>query len=157
MLFGELIKKNEDRALIYKRLIPAAAALFVALSSALLYSGSDLRMMYTLYHGSYYYQTILSVLWIIPLVMLMLGACYFVLGGLEKTLAGRFITHCSSNLTCIYVIQWLLIGYGFGVTMLLGIDKTQEPLPLILGAFALMAVSIAIMTLYKKIRRRRAK
>ena len=151
MLFGEVLKKAEDRAPIYRRLMIASTILFAALSVALKYSGYDLRLIYTLYHGSYYNQTILSVLWIIPLVMLALSANFFILGGLEETLAGRFIRHCSSNLTCIYVTQWILIGYGFGVTMLLGIEKTQEPFPLVLGGLALMAVSILIMTIYKKI------
>lgn len=151
MLLGEQFRNREDRAQIYKRLMIASAVLFVALSAALVYNGYDLRMIYTLYQSSYYNQTVISVLWIIPLVVLALGTNYFLLSGIKDSLMGRFIRHCSINLTCIYVIQWLLIGYSLAVLTIMGVENTQQPIPLIVGSFVLWIVSVAIMTLYKAI------
>lgn len=158
MIFGRYLKQSGDRVSLYKKVLAVSFVFFVSYSSALLFSGYDLRLIYSLYRSSYYNQNILSVMWIIPLVLMSICISYFVLGRICLTVTGRFMTYCSINLTTIYMIQWLLIGYGLGFYMLLGFGPTDSPLYLISGALVLMILSVAIMTLIRKVRSiRRAK
>jgi hypothetical protein len=135
----------------------AAAAFFVSYTSALLFVGYDIRMFFALYELSYYHQTILSTLWILPVVIFELGGCYFLLRKIEEIRAGAFIRHCSINLNTIYIIQWLLIAYTLAFSILFGAEKTQSPLKLTALGFLMLAVAIGIMTLIKKIKRTKIK
>ena len=151
MLFGEWLKKTEDRDKLYRRMMLSAASFFAAYTAALLYIGYDIRMFYALYDLTYYHQTILSTLWIMPLVILELGACYFLLRKIEETKGGAFIRYCSINLNTIYIIQWILIAYTLAFSMLFGVEKTQSPLKLTALGFLMLAAAIGIMTLIRKI------
>lgn len=157
MLFGEFLKKTEDRVKLYRRVMIAAAAFFVSYTSALLFVGYDIRMFFALYELSYYHQTIISMLWILPVVILELGGCYFLLRKIEEMRAGAFIRHCSINLNTIYIIQWLLIAYTLAFSILFGAEKTQSPLKLTALGFLMLTVAIGIMTLIKKIKRTKIK
>ena len=149
MLFGEYLKKTEDKDKLYRRMMTAAAALFAAYTVALLYVHYDIRMFYALYDLTYYHQTILSTLWIMPLIMIELGACHFFLRKLEETKGGSFIRHCSINLNMIYIIQWILIAYTLAFSMLFGVEKTQSSLVLTALGFLMFSAAIGIMTLIK--------
>ncbi len=155
MLFGEYLKKTEDKDKLYRVMMIGATVFFAAYTAALFYVCYDIRMFYALYDLTYYHQTILSTLWIMPLIILELGACYFLLRRLEETRVGRLIRHCSINLNTIYIIQWILIAYTLAFSMLFGVEKTQSPLKLTSLGFLMLAIAIIIMTLIKKIPRRK--
>lgn len=157
MLFGEYLMKTEDKDRLYRRMMLGAAVLFIAYTAALLYIKYDIRMFYALYDLIYYHQTILSTLWIMPLIILELGACYFLMRKIEETRGGTFIRHCSINLNTIYIIQWILIAYTLAFSMLFGVEKTQSPLKLTALGFLMLAAAIGIMTLIKKIKRNKIK
>ena len=157
ILFGECLKKTSDRSSPYKKLMVAAAVFFTAYSVALIFVGYDIRLFYSLYEGSYYFQTLLHTLWIAPLIVLTLGGCYFLLGGIGKTVFGKIIRYCSINLTTIYIIQWLLIGYGLGVAILLGFESTTSPLVISLIAICLMTSAVLISLICRKIKDRKKK
>ena len=61
-----------------------------------------------------------SFLFTLSVVLIALALSYLVFHGREHTTIGRFIIYCSVNLTTIYVIQWLLIIYGFLFMMIIG-------------------------------------
>ena len=153
MIFAERLKKTSDRRKLYKDLMIASAVAFVGYTVALIYIGYDIRLIYALYELSYYDQTILSTLWITPLMIIAMGSCYFLFGGLEKNTIGKFIRHCSVNLNTIYIIQWILIAYVFAFSVLFGAELTASPLILTLIGLSILTASILIMTLYRKIRR----
>ena len=104
MIFGRYLKQSGDRVSLYKKVLAVSFVFFVSYSSALLFSGYDLRLIYSLYRSSYYNQNILSVMWIIPLVLMSICISYFVLGRICLTVTGRFMTYCSINLTTIYIM-----------------------------------------------------
>lgn len=150
MIFGRYLKQAEDGEKMYRKLTAFSAVFFVSYSAALIFAGYDLRLIYSLYNSCYYNQTLLSFLWIVPLVVLSICIAHYLLNGIRQSVIGRFIVFCSMNLTMIYIIQWLLIGYGLGFYILLGFGPADSPAGLITGAFVLMAVSVAIMTVIRK-------
>ena len=152
MFLGECLKKIEDKDKLYRRIMIGDATFFIAYTTALIYSGYDIRMFYSLYDLTYYHQTILSTLWIMPLIIIELGACSFLLKKIEETKAGAFIRYCSINLNTIYIIQWLLIAYSLAFSMLFGVGKTQSPVMLTAIGFLILAVAIGIVTLIKEIK-----
>ncbi len=157
MLFGEYLKKIEDKDRLYCRMMIGAIVFLTAYTVALRYVGYDIRMFYALYDLTYYHQTILSTLWIMPLIILELGACYFLKRRLEETRGGSFIRYCSINLTPIYIIQWILIAYTFAFSMLFGVEKTRSPLKLTVLGFMILAATIGILTLIKRMQRDKRK
>ena len=156
-LFGECLKKTSDRTSFYKKSTVAAAVFFTAYSVALIYGGYDIRLFYALCENNYYFQALLHILWIVPLIVLTIGGCYFLLGGIKDTFLGRFISYCSINLNTIYIIQWLLIGYGLGVAILLGFESTTSPLVISLIAISLMTSAVLISLICRKIKDRKKK
>ncbi|MBR6404390.1 MAG: acyltransferase family protein [Eubacterium sp.] len=152
ILFGERLKQTEDRSQLFRKLMAVASIIFVVYSVTLVYIGYDIRDFYGLHDEAYYYQTFLSTLWIMPLVILALGSCYFLFRNIEQTKLVRFIKYCSSNLKTIYIIQWIIIGYSYGFSILLGIEKTDSLFWLTLVGLAIMGASIGIMSLLNKIK-----
>ena len=153
MILGEQLKKTDDKEWLYKKLMVCAALFFLAYTVTLLYIGYDIRTFYSLADSSYYFQNILFTLWMTPLIILMIGMCFFILRNMEQTLFGRFIRYCSVNLKTIYITQWILIGYSYAFSILLRIDKTDSLGWLIFVGFVILGVAIAISFLYNKIRK----
>ena len=138
MVFGERLIKCHDNTKWYRRLMICSAVFFCAFTSGLLYGGYDIRNIYALYNDSYYHHNILSVLWITPIIIFALGACYFLLEKSENTKLG------SVNLNTIYIIQWIIIAYSVAVGILFGVDKTCSPFIIISGGVVVTVVSAVI-------------
>ncbi len=158
MLFGERIKCTSSRNDLYKKILISSAIFFAAYSATLIFFEYDLRIFYALYEGSYYNQTLLHTLWILPLILIAVSCCFLILRVFAIKLPGKFMTYCSTNLTRIYITQWLLIGYGLGFYILLGFGPSASPIKLTLGALILMAVATGIVTVINAIsgRKKRA-
>lgn len=157
ILIGTRLKETKDRGDLYKKILLPAALFFVAYSLTLLFLGYDIRLIYALYKDSYYNQTLLHTLWILPIILIGVSMSFFVYRRLEDSAFGRFMTYCSTNLTAIYITQWLLIGYGLGFFILLGFEATSSPVALTLGALVLMATATVITYARNAIRRRKKK
>ena len=155
IIFGTRIQETEDRGELYKKIFIPSAVFFADYSMTLIFFGYDLRTFYALCNGSYYDQTLLHTLWILPLILIAVSICFLVLRVFEMKLPGRFMTYCSTNLTCIYITQWLLIGYGLGFYILLGFGPSASPVKLTLGAIILMAAAVGIVTVINAIRGRK--
>lgn len=157
MVFGEHLMKCKDKDKAYKRILLYSSVFFAALTSALLYAGYDVRMIYALYEDSYYHQNLLSTLWITPVILFALTAGYFLFRKAEKNLIGKFITYCSINLNTIYIIQWLIIAYSVAIGILIGIEKTCSPLILISGGIIVTIISIIISVPFAKMKNRKSR
>lgn len=155
MIFGELLSKCADKNKMYKKLIIRSMVFFAAFSAGLIYIGYDIRNIYALCDDSYYHHNIIAVLWITPIILSILGACYYLFGKMEKTKIGSFIQYCSVYLNTIYIIQWLIIAYSVAVGILLGIDKTCSALVIISGGIIVTAVSIILSVPFAKIKRKK--
>ncbi len=155
MVFGEYLMKCKDKAKAYKRILLYSAVFFAALTSALIYTGYDIRLIYALYRDSYYHQSLISTLRITPVILISLTVGYFLFRKAEKNLIGKFITYCSTNLNTIYIIQWLIIAYSVAAGILIGIEKTYSPLIIISGGITVTILSIIISVPFAKLKSRK--
>lgn len=153
MVFGEFLIRctNKDKA--YVNIVICSSAFFASLTSGLICTGYDLRMIYALCGDSYYHQNVISVLWITPIILVFLGACCLLLRRTSESLIGRFVSYCSANLNNIYIIQWLIIAYSVAISILLGIKKTRTPWIILTGAIAVMSASVLLSVPVAKIRK----
>ncbi|MBQ9384437.1 MAG: hypothetical protein IJT87_09375 [Ruminiclostridium sp.] len=152
MVFGEFLMKCNDKSKLYGKLMISSAGFFAAFTAGLLYVGYDIRNIYALYEDTYYHQNIVSVLWIAPIIVFVLGACHFLFGKTAERPIGRFIGYCSDNMKIIYIIQWLIIAYTVTAFMLLDIEDIYSPLIIIAGGIVVMAVSVLISVPIVKIK-----
>ena len=157
MVFGEYLMKCKDKAKAYKRILLYSAAFFAALTSALIYTGYDIRLIYALYRDSYYHQSLISTLWTTPVILISLTVGYFLFRKTEKSLIGKFIKYCSINLNTIYIIQWLIIAYSVAAGILIGIEKTYSPLIIFSGGLIVTIISIIISVPFAKMKNRKAR
>lgn len=156
MVFGEYLLKCKDKDKAYRKILICSVVFFAALTSALLYTGYDVRLIYALSGNSYYHQSLLSTLWITPIILIELAACYLVFGKVEKSLLGTFIRYCSVNLNTVYIIQWLIIAYSVAIGILVGFEKTRSPMIIISGGITVTIISIMISVPFAKIKKRKS-
>ena len=147
MLFGEVLERCTDKNKLYKSFMELSIVFLTAYTAGLLFFGYDIRSIYALCNDSYYHHNIISTLWILPIIMLALGSSHFLLRNLEIDGLGSFIRYCSVNLNTIYIIQWMLIAYSVAISIVLGFEKTYNPVIIILGGIIVMIISIGISTL----------
>ena len=148
MLFGEVLRTASNKANVYKKMMPVCLAFLVAYSSIIIFSGYDIRRFFALCEDSYYHQSLLSTLWIIPIVIVAICVSCFLVSHFENTLIGSFIRYCSINLNRIYIIQWLLIAYSVAAITVTGAGKISSPLLVILAGVLFLAVSVGINAIY---------
>ena len=156
MVFGEYLLKSKDKDKAYRKILICSVVFFAALTSALLYTGYDVRLIYALSENSYYHQSLLSTLWIIPVVMAELAACCLIFRKAEKSRVGTFIRYCSINLNTVYIIQWLIIAYSVAIGILVGFEKTRSPMIIITGGITVTIISIMISVPFAKIKKRKS-
>lgn len=153
MVFGEFLIGCTDKDKAYKKLLVFSSVFFAALTAGLWRAGYDIRLIYALCSDSYYHQSSLSVLWITPIILSVLGTCYLLLRGIEKRLIGRFMSFCSINLNTIYIIQWIIIAYLVAIGILLGVKKTHSPWIIVTGGIMVMLISVMVSVPVAKIRK----
>ena len=156
MVFGEYLIKCKDKAKAYRKIMIYSVVFFAVLNSGLLYTGYDIRMIYSICVDSYYHQSIISTLWITPIIMAALAAGYLVFGKAEKSRAGILIRYCSINLNTIYIIQWLIIAYSVAISILIGFEKTHSPLIIFSGGIIVTIISIIISVPFAKMKKRKS-
>ena len=150
MIFGEVLINCSDKNKMYRKLMICSAVFFAAFTAGLLYIGYDIRNIYALCGDSYYHHSIIATLWITPVIISALGACYFISVKADNTKVGSFIRYCSVNLNTVYIIQWLIIAYSVAISILLGFDKTCSPLVILSGGIIVTVISILISVPFAK-------
>ena len=148
MFFAEVLRTVSARSDVYKKLMPVCLAFLIAYSSIIIYSGYDIRCFFALCNNSYYHQSLLSTLWIIPIVIVAICISYFLVSPFEHTLIGSCISYCSINLNRIYIIQWLLIAYSVAAITVTGAEKISSPLLVILAGVLFLLTAVGINAIY---------
>ena len=153
IIFAEYLQKVLDKDGFYRMLILTSVVVVVALTSCLCWVGYDIRYIYGLADNSYYHQTFISVLWVMPFVLIALGVSHFLFGNKEQTRVGKFISFCSRNLNVIYIIQWIIIAWT--VAVLTAFNKTANlcGTEIVIVGLVIWVMAIGITALWKRIRK----
>ena len=132
IVVGEEVKKFVgDADLEFSRAFWGCACLLTGFLSASDINGIDHRIYYALYDNFLYKQTFFNFLYNSLVIIMLLAVIHFV--NRKKPIAYGFFNFCGTNLTTIYIIQWLIIGWissfngylhiepGFSGSIVLGI------------------------------------
>ena len=116
---------------LHRGFLVASISGLMGLLSACYINNVDERVFYALYENLLYRQTFFNFLYNTFCILFMVSAIHFII---KKFPAGYgFFNYCGTNLTKIYIIQWLIIGWmtsfsdylkiepGFQASILLGI------------------------------------
>ncbi|MDO4859563.1 MAG: heparan-alpha-glucosaminide N-acetyltransferase domain-containing protein [Bacillota bacterium] len=149
LLFGTILQKTQDRDLLYKRLLIASGTVCI------IYVACSCRFgaFFLSKGGEYYVASPPEAVGLLSIDFLVLSLFYFLL---QKTGASKFRIpiEMSKNITSIYVIHWLILGFTESVCCyMLGI-VFDYPFILAYGA-ALMVVSFLLARLYDRFKRAR--
>ena len=144
MVFAEQLRQREDRKGLYRKMLIASGTFFAAYTGILVYTGTDIRDFFALCNERYYNQTLLSTMWIVPVVIFAISASHFIFRRIEQTKAGDLIRYFSINLNRIYIIQWLLISYSVAAVTVTGWEKISSPPVIVLVSAAVIAAAAGI-------------
>ena len=151
IIFAEYLQRVLDKNKFYRMLIVTSVVVTIAFSSCLCWMEYDIRHFYALADNSYYRQTFMSILWIMPFVLLALGISHFIFRRIEQTKAGFFIRFCSQNLNTIYIIQWLLIAWMVAFVTAMDIEAQLQATGIFLVGFLVSVSAIGITMVWKRI------
>lgn len=157
VLFAEVLQRTENKKVFYRNVITGSLIFFAALTSSLIWSGYDVRRFYELADNSYYYQSLLHVLWIVPVILTALSLDYFILRGTEKSRFGTLVKYFSRNVNMIYVIQWLLIPYALAAGYILTDFDGLSAWQIVLFGVVIIVLSALVSFLWLHIKRRFAR
>ena len=155
MAFGEFLKKTADKREMYKKLMIISAVLFTACTVGLVYVGYDLRHSYVVCDNLFYFQTFISTIWSLPLILLAISACFFLFGPLENTKFGRLVSFSGTNLNTIFIVQWILVSAAKSTVDATEAKLDLHPSVIVLLGFIFVAAAIGITGGIKAISLRR--
>ena len=149
MLAGTLLQKYKDNLdRIYKIGFYGGSALLIGYVAACHYYELDIRFLHALYENAFYKQTFFHFLYNTLIVMIELSLFYFISKRVKKDIA--FVDFCGKNLTTIYVVQWLIIGWISSIRDVLHFELGLE-LSVAIGV-AIVGVSVLITRLLPRIK-----
>lgn len=111
ILFAKHLKHIENVDSFYRGVLYVSAILTVGLIVALSGYGFDIKTFYMLKDDAFYRQTFLSFLFTISCVCLEISLLHFIREKISYEKIDNYIKFMSSNLTNIYYVQWLIIGW----------------------------------------------
>jgi len=138
--FGSLLQRVTDRDAFYRKTGAIAAVSLAAVTMGTMATNTNLLSYFM--DTSYYKQNFFSTLWILSIVLLFTGGCFFV----SKRIGGKaeaLIRSTSAQVNTIYIIQWLLITYFISIRELAGMGHLTDPWIVPTGVI-LTAVSILL-------------
>lgn len=149
MIFGQCLRHISSKTTLYGFLLVTSAAALYYLNSIAEPAGFHFRYIYLLQYDIYYQQEIFHFLYNILIIFIELSLLYFLTKITEGSVdeAAFFI---SSNLTGIYVIQWLLIGSIYYYQYMNDLDGFSGTMSNTVG-IVLVIVSILIARLKNSI------
>ncbi len=128
MAFGYWLKRSDSQAKLFRQ------SLVIGLT--LLTVGTLLTLSNVDYHYAYYLRGGPGlIIWVSGFVLLWLWLCHFLVDRIQPNLGFKLLFFWSRNVTAIYVIQWLIIGWGL---MLVGVQQLSMPATL----FAMLLVCL---------------
>lgn len=131
-VFAERLQCTENKKRLYLCISPIGGILFLIFAKLLTYSHEWDAMM----DGEYYYhQDILMNVMYVAFVLAWLGVCFFISAILPELLS-NVLKRFSTNVTVIYVMQYILIIY----IQVLVTGETVFSAPIVLGITVLYTV-----------------
>ena len=112
------------------------------------YYDVDIRLFHALYEDAFYGQTFFHFLFNTLVIVIELSVIHLITR--KWTRDYRFVGFCGQNLTTIYVIQWMIIGWMTSFQDYLKIDPCME-MSVIIG-IVIAVVSILIARVLPKIK-----
>lgn len=107
---GEIVMNFEGNADVsYRRAFWSCFCLLVGFLSATYINGIDRRIYYALYDNFLYKQTFFNFVYNTLVIIMLLAAIHFFVSRFTKGYS--FFKFCGTNLTTIYIIQWMIIGW----------------------------------------------
>lgn len=73
------------------------------------YYDLDTRFLYSLYEDAFYRQTFFHFLYNTLIIIVEISIFHLIMGRLKKNIL--FVDFCGRNLTTIYIVQWMIIGW----------------------------------------------
>ncbi len=73
------------------------------------YNDLDIRYLHALYEDAFYQQTFFNFLYNTQIITVEIFVLHIITGRLKENIA--FFDFCGRNLTTIYVVQWMIIGW----------------------------------------------
>ena len=155
MAFGEYLKKTVDHREMYKKLLIISAVLFTACTAGLVYVGYDLRRSYAVCDNLYYFQTFISTIWTIPLILLVISLCFFLFVPLKDTKFGGLMRFAGVKLNTVFIVQWLLISAVNSTLNGLEIKLDLHPAVIVLLGLLFTAAALGVTKVIKMISSRK--
>ena len=110
MAAGLLIQRfSEDLDGFYRRIFWGSLSMLMGFLCACYINGIDYRIFYALFDNCLYRQTFFNFLYNTSVIALLLAAIHMLTKKVTKGYS--FFGFCGTNLTTIYVAQWMIIGW----------------------------------------------
>lgn len=149
ILVGTIIRDHSDKLnRIYSIGFWGGASLLLGFIFACHYYEVDIRLFHALYEDAFYGQTFFHFLYNTLIIVIELSLIYLIIRKWKKDLP--FATFCGKNLTTIYVVQWMIIGWLTSFQGYLGLDPGME-MSVVIGILIALA-SIGITKLLLRIK-----
>ena len=144
ILAGSIIQRFADRLnRIYSIGFWGGVSLLLGFLFACHYYDVDIRLFHALYEDAFYRQTFFHFLYNTLIIVIELSMIYLIIRKWKKDLP--FVSFCGKNLTTIYVVQWMIIGWMTSFQDYLKLDPGLE-MSVVLGIL-IATVSILIAEL----------
>ena len=106
LLFGAILRRTEDRDLLYKRLMTVSGCVMAAYLAATFFFGA----MFLSRARVYYAASTLEAAGLLSIDLTLLSAFYFLLKRVPASKLQVFL-EMSRSLTPIYIIHWCILGF----------------------------------------------
>jgi len=106
VLFGRQLKATTDKRRFYLVALAIGVVVFALTTLLACSRGIALRTFFT---TDYFDMNLLRATWSLAIVLILLAAYYFLVGGLHEGRLYRLAGFCSRNINKIYLWQWILI------------------------------------------------
>ena len=142
ILAGTIIKENSHRLnRMYSIGFWGGAVLLIGFIFGCHYYEVDIRLFHALYEDAFYGQTFFHFLYNTLVIVIEISLIHLITRKQTRDLP--FVKFCGSNLTTIYVIQWMIVGWMTSFQDYLNIDPGME-MSVVLGILiALVSMGIA--------------
>ena len=149
ILAGTVIKKYGDKLdRVYSIGFWGGASLLVGFIFACHYYDVDIRLFHALYEDAFYGQTFFHFLYNTLVIVIELSLIHLITRKQTKDIS--FVKFCGSNLTTIYVVQWMIVGWLTSFQDYHGIDPGLE-MSVVIGVLIAVA-SMGIARLLPRIK-----
>ena len=149
ILAGTIIQRFSDNLnRIYSIGFWGGASLLLGFIFACHYYDVDIRLFHALYEDAFYGQTFFHFLYNTLIIVIELSLIYLITRKWKRDLP--FAEFCGKNLTTIYVVQWMIVGWMTSFQDYLKLDPGME-MSVVIGILIAIA-SIIIARLLPRIK-----